>query len=311
MLRLQMQRIDSLPALTARSLPANDSQAILYAKPQLDLLEASRDTVLVSTPGCVATPCSATRVTAAKVVSDVELAQHSTMMAHVSGAQWLRAVLRDPAWLASMQASIEQAGQGHIGNARSEWLTFAATGVAGAGLRGRRNAPRCARGGNTAECACTTAPAHDFDPSLYAVRQVPVLRLNVELQDGAPASVRDSLQSAFQQIVPPADKLGHEVCAAHTTAVLSPQPETCPHRSVACHAGGVAASEACPASCFGDAVEVNNGRVTVSNCLSKSISFISVDVGCTGVCTSKYEEVRARDLHCRATALSLDSLWCL
>lgn len=59
-----------------------------------------------------------------------------------------------------------------------------------------------------------------------------------------------------------------------------------------CRAGGGTAAEACPSSCFGGAVELLDGRLTVSSCFGKQISFISVDVGCTGTCTAKFEEVR-------------------
>lgn len=62
-----------------------------------------------------------------------------------------------------------------------------------------------------------------------------------------------------------------------------------------CPAGGLPSSDVCKDDCFraGKSVKVVDGKTVLTNCLGKTISWIAVDPGCKGKCTTKYEEARA------------------
>jgi hypothetical protein len=220
--KLEVQRLDSTPAVTAADLPVNSSAPMLYAKPQLNLLEASKGTTLVSTPECTRFPCIATRVTAAKVVADRAPDAAAALLPSIAGAGWLRGFLGVGGLLEDALNAVMRAGAGQIMNPRSAWIR-----VVGTGTVGPRKSAQCRSRGHASDCACGPMGSSLFDARLLGIQQLPMLMLDVHLDSAAPQHVADSVLSEFDAALPATGQRKLDVCVADVGRAVSRSRADC------------------------------------------------------------------------------------
>ena len=157
MVKLQVQRLDEQPTVSAADLPRTKYDGpIHYATPHLQPLEASKHLDLFSSGGCVPTPCIPVQVVAAKVVTDAAPGDTSSLLPTVTAGAWLKPFLRDRAIMDAALDAVAQAAQGHALNPRAEWIRVVATGVSMLHVPGRRNLEACRRDPASLGCECNT-----------------------------------------------------------------------------------------------------------------------------------------------------------
>ena len=211
-LRLEMQRLDQLPAgfdvvpATQTGTEVSDSSA--YPDPHTEPVEAGRHVTLYSEPGCASLECIATRISAAKIVVDQDLGTAAGSLDNIILRNWVDSFASAHATASPLQrlhSELKDIVGEYALNPEDEWIRLVATGLPPTDIVGSSG---CTDTGTFA-CFChvpVPATAHVLH------QQVPVLLLNIHVVQSTPEAIINSVKQVFDSRFPFIPGSGPPIC---------------------------------------------------------------------------------------------------
>lgn len=233
------------------TLEAAGPGALVMQHPHLLPLTSDGTMQLYSNTFTPEVPCKPIHITAVSVAVDLQPDADHALLGNVAAANWTASAPD----LGSLQEAINQAGnslslpadgavlcidnlvcripgriilsqcagQGHIQNSPSDWVTVAAAGYSGRRVQGYKATGEC-KDSTAPDCTCMSDIPELFQgatSSLLQLRAVPIITIHLFLQPGAPQEVI----TALKQIVTAPLPLNMPLCVQPADTQISGQAD--------------------------------------------------------------------------------------